>query len=313
MTENRKSSILIVDDDKNNLFVLNSILEKNYTIFTAKSGQNGLKIAASLKPDLILLDIIMPDMSGFDVLRRLKEMDELMDIPVIFITGLASVEDEARGFRLGAADYITKPFHNTIVEVRVNSQINQVRHRRVIEMNALLDSLTSIPNRRSYDKQINILWSAAILNAQPLALIRADVDNLKGYNDSLGHMQGDSALQSLANALADTLPRPTDFVARVGGDDFAVLLPNTDTEAALEIAENLLACVRGLGIPHPDAKGAGVFTISMGVTAMTPTENDSMQEFVERADKALMNAKEEGCDRVVQAAPAPRWFLAAES
>ncbi len=201
MKDAEKHSILIVDDDKNNLFALTAILEKDYTALTTKSGQGGLKIAASRKPDLILLDVIMPDMSGFDVLRELKEDQELKDTPVIFITGLASVEDEAKGFTLGAVDYITKPFHRTIVEVRVKTQIKAVDHRRLIEQSAILDALTGIPNRRSYDAFLKREWDEAIREGKPIGLILADVDHFKQYNDRFGHPKGDDFVASCDRAL----------------------------------------------------------------------------------------------------------------
>ena len=298
-------SILIVDDDKNNLLVLNDILESDYRIFTAKSGQSALKIATDLKPSLILLDILMPDMSGFEVLSKLKEVDELKNIPVIFITGLASVEDEAKGFKLGAADYITKPFHNMIVQVRVRNQIQTVDHMRFIEKNAMMDALTGIPNRRSFDKQLELEWACAIRDRTALGLLMLDVDNFKAYNDTFGHPRGDVLLRTLAKTMTSVIKRPADFSARIGGEEFSVILPSTPLDGAAHIAELVRIAIETLAIPHPHSKAMPYVTVSIGVGSVVPTLSGSLSDFIDICDRALYSAKKTGRNRIVSIVEKP--------
>ncbi len=305
MNEQSRQSVLIVDDDKNNLLVLNDILKGEYTVLTAKNGVNGLRIAAVHKPDIILLDIVMADMDGFDVLRQLKESEDLKNTPVIFITGLTNTEYEEQGFSLGAADYITKPFRSTIVKARVQTQLKAVSQMRLIERSAMLDALTGIPNRRAYDCRLSREWGEAVRERKPLGLVLLDVDKFKGYNDTLGHPKGDDLLRSLASVLNGTVKRPGDFAARIGGEEFAVILPNTELDGVMHIADRIRAHIQALAIPHPDSVASAVATVSAGVGSVRPAKGDLLAEFVGCCDKALYVAKNSGRNRVCVAVRAP--------
>lgn len=290
-----KPSILIIDDDRNNLFVLSSILKSDCAVQAAKSGRYRSRIAVGLKPDLILLNVAMKDLSGFDVLRQLKEKEDTRDIPVIFVTDRANAEDEARAFALGAVDYITRPFHNTVIKVRVETQLTIVRQMRLIERSAHLDALTNLPNRRGYELRLAREWAGAIREGQPLGLIMLDVDRFKSYNTLYGQSQGDGLLQALARTLQTVLKRPGDFAARVGGEEFALILPNTALKGTLHIAEEIRAAVEALGLPHPDSPAV---TVSLGAGSARPKRADNLADFVAGCDQALYEAQTTGWNRV---------------
>jgi diguanylate cyclase (GGDEF)-like protein len=246
-----------VDDEKSNLMVLNSILSPEYTVFTAKSGEEALARAAAEKPDLILLDIIMPGIDGFETLKTLKDSDDCRKIPVIIITGLSGEGDEERGFLLGAVDYITKPFKNAIVKARVKTHIQIVRQIRTIERLGLSDPLTDIPNRRCFDDRLSIEWKRALREKLPIAFMMMDVDKFKNYNDTYGHPQGDLLLKALAKVLESAARRPADLAARLGGEEFGLLLPDATLEAAAVVAEKIRASVEALRVFTADGKKIG--------------------------------------------------------
>ena len=292
-----KNSILIVDDEKLNLKVLLSILHGDYTLYTAKDGPTAIEMARENSPDLILLDIIMPGMSGYEVLSVLKKDDKTRPIPVIFITGLDSKEEEEKGLSMEAADYIGKPFSSAIVKLRVKNQIQIVNQIRTIERLSRLDQLTGIPNRRSLDQQMVMDWGLAIREQIPLGLLMTDVDKFKVYNDTYGHLQGDVVLQMVARTFGQVLKRSGDFAARYGGEEFCVLLPNTDIDGAVVIAEQIRKSIENLIIPCADGSTTKV-TISIGAHSLIPTKDDTIPGLIEKADQALYDAKETGRNRV---------------
>jgi len=296
-TAGTKNSILIVDDEKSNLKYLNHLLGNDYSIFIAKNGQEAIEIAKAVLPDLILLDIIMPEMDGYEVFSAFKLFETTRDIPVIFITGLGSNEDEEKGLASGAVDYITKPFSADVIRFRVQNQIRIINQIRTVEGLSMTDQLTGIPNRRSFDQQLNKEWRRAIREKSPIGILMMDVDRFKIYNDTYGHQQGDVALQAVAMTLTKSLRRPADFAARWGGEEFAVLLPVTDIEGALNIAERIRENIEATIILCADGTQANV-TASIGVNVQMPAQNDSMDEFIYNADKALYTAKETGRNRV---------------
>jgi diguanylate cyclase (GGDEF)-like protein len=300
MGNGQKNSILVVDDEMTNLMVLTRILDSEYTIYTAKNGANAIEKALKYMPDLILLDIVMPEMSGYDVLAVLKGSDETRKIPVIFITGLSSSEDEEKGLSLDAADYISKPFSAKIVKLRVRNQIQIVNQLRTIERLSMVDQLTGIPNRRNFDDRLGAEWKQSIRQNQPISILVIDIDKFKDYNDTYGHQQGDIVLQKVASILLQSLRRPTDFVARWGGEEFVILLPATPSDGALEVAEKIRANVEKEVIPFAEGSSTKV-TISIGMNTQAPVQGSSAESFFSNADKALYKAKELGSNRVAAA------------
>ena len=298
MIEAKKNSLLIVDDENSNLKVLSHILGSEYTIYTAKNGADAIERAKEYKPDLILLDILMPEMDGYQTLSTIKKTEEIKKIPVIFITGLDSDEDEEKGLSLDAVDYITKPFSPIVVKLRVRNQIQIVTQMRTIERLSLIDQLTNLPNRRSFDDRLLMEWKQAIREQTPISVLMMDLDKFKKINDDYGHQQGDLVLQTSAVILSRAVKRPADFVARWGGEEFVVLLPNTPLEGALDIAEVIRAKVESSLIQGNNGVELSV-TISIGVNSIIPSRMDTIDAFISRADKGLYAAKDAGRNRVI--------------
>jgi diguanylate cyclase (GGDEF)-like protein len=298
MEEQEKFRILVIDDETANLMVLNRILSPEYTVFTAKSGEEGLSRVASEPPDLILLDIILPGINGFEVLKTLKGAPETRSIPVIIITGLDNDIDEERGLLLGAVDYISKPFKNHIVIARVKTHIQIVQHIKMIERLGLIDPLTNIPNRRCFDERLAIEWRRVTRDKQPVSFMMMDVDKFKTYNDTYGHPQGDTLLTTIAKIFNSAARRPGDLAARLGGEEFGVLLPGTGLEGALEVAEEIRSHVEAARIPTADGKIITQITISIGVAVRDPSSDITTEAFIAWADENLYKAKETGRNRV---------------
>ena len=306
--ENSGFKILVVDDSLVNQAVLRNILTSEtaalrgaenapYIIEVANAGPEGLEKARELKPDLILLDIIMPGMSGFEVLAQLKETQETWSIPVIIITGLEDAANEEKGLVLGAVDYITKPFKEAVVLARIKNHRLIVEQMRMIEHQSLFDPLTNIMNRRSFNFQIDGLWSYAIRKQEPLSVIMSDIDHFKKFNDTYGHQIGDLVLQIVAKAISSALKRASDQVFRWGGEEFTVLLPTTPIEGAAQVAERIREAVENAGIPYGDGPPLKV-TASLGVASTVPGVDDVIEDFVKKADTAMYTAKESGRNRV---------------
>jgi diguanylate cyclase (GGDEF)-like protein len=297
MNEDVKHTILIVDDEAVNIRALSQVLLPEYTVYMARDGQTAIETAEDVTPDLILLDVIMPDMSGYEVITELKNCDRTMEIPVIFITGLSGVEDEEKGFLLGAVDYITKPFNDTIVRVRVRQHLQTLRQLRMIKRLGVIDPLTDISNRRGFNERLEIEWAHAVRDKSTLSILMIDIDHFKRYNDTYGHLQGDVLLQAIAGIFRQTLVRSTDYAARWGGEEFAILLPGTNMDGALKIAERIRSNVENTAVPRTDGSDTRV-TVSIGVYSQSPQPGDLANDFVTGADRALYTAKESGRNKV---------------
>ena len=288
-----KKTVLIIDDARFNVLVLEQILSPEYAVYTQNGGPEGIKAAKEILPDIILLDIVMPEMDGFEVISALKNSDITKGIPIIFITGLNDDIAEEKGLTLGAVDYITKPFSPTVVKLRVKNQMKILEQMRIIESLSLTDQLTGLPNRRSCDVQFATEWSRALRERTPLSILLIDVDRFKDYNDTHGHHQGDVALQIVAVTLRRTLQRAIDFVGRWGGEEFIALLPNTDAKGAEEVAEKIRKCIEDMEIPSPN-KSASKVTVSIGINTLVDGMSDTTDNFFLGADTALYAAKNSG-------------------
>lgn len=295
---NSSFTLLIVDDEKHNRTLLTELLQDDYQIILAKNGVQALKKARERSPDLILLDVLMPEMDGLAVIRALKAGDATRHIPVIFVSALDSILDEERGLELGAVDYITKPFHPPIVRVRVRNHLQSVHQRRLLEQLAMIDSLTEIPNRRRYAEVYKLEWRRCLRNSKALSLIIVDVDHFKIYNDTYGHAAGDLVLKRVAKAIQSALKRPADFVARYGGEEFVVVLPEIDAEFAQQVAEAIRAAVQALVIAFPESATSPWVTVSLGGASWLPRHNEVDTELFGRADHCLYDAKRSGRNQV---------------
>jgi len=301
MADNKKEfTILITDDEKTNLDILGSILSPMYNLLISRNGPRTLELAREHKPDLILLDVLMPGMSGFEVITKLKASEATNKIPVIFITGLTSAHDEEKGFFLGAVDYIAKPFNKAIVKARVNTHLRIVDQMRIIERIGLIDPLTKIPNRRGFETRLDAEWNRSFRERTPISLLLIDIDKFKNYNDTYGHQQGDAALIAFAEIASKALLRTSDFAARWGGEEFVILLPGSDMEGAEEVAERVRENVESAVIPTEEGTETRM-TVSVGVNSAVPGTETSIDDYIKVADQALYSAKEQGRNRVVRA------------
>ncbi|MCG8551976.1 MAG: PleD family two-component system response regulator [Desulfobacterales bacterium] len=296
----KAGSVLIVDDAPVNIRMLASALKDTYRVRVANSGLKALTIASSQDPpDIILLDVKMPEIDGYEVCRRLKQNPETMQIPIIFVTARGTSQDEAFGLNLGAVDYISKPFSIPVVKARVRAHLQLKRHRDKLESLAMIDGLTGIANRRSFDHTIEREWRRAQRTDTPLSLIMIDIDEFKRYNDNYGHGAGDECLRLIAHTIESAMRRSGDFVGRYGGEEFVVLLPECDLEGALEMAETIRLKIKDLNIPHAFSKVAGHITVSLGCKSMKNESGTPSTELIHKADQGLYQAKKQGRDRVV--------------
>jgi len=293
-----RQTILIIDDTPINIRVLSELFEQECEILFATNGEDGLRLAHSSRPDLILLDIMMPKMDGYEVCRRLKSDPLTEDIPVVFVTALGEEKDEAKGLELGAIDYIIKPITPLIVKARIHNHLELKRHRDLLTAMATIDGLTGIANRRRFDEVLHQEWHRAQRSAAPLAVLMIDIDHFKRYNDKYGHLAGDDCLKEVACAMTGVVKRPGDLLARYGGEEFACILSETDAEGALVVAEQILKAVSGLKIEHSESPTAPFVTVSIGFCATWPDTGHTRQQLTDCADQNLYRAKNTGRNRV---------------
>ena len=286
--------ILVVDDERININILNSLLKADYKIMAATTGEQALKAAHSGKPDLILLDILLPDIDGHQVCRELKSDPETRSIPIIFITAMGDAESETMAFALGAVDFIPKPFNNAVVKARVGAHMRLKRQSDMLEELASMDPLTNVPNRRAFEQAVSKEWQRCQREGQPISFVMIDVDLFKEYNDNYGHGAGDECLARIAKAINGCIHRPGDMLARYGGEEFAAILAGTDSEGALQMAQQFHAAVAELTLPHEHSTISDYVTISIGVATTSRTDGVMLEELCEAADKMLYQAKESG-------------------
>lgn len=305
---NARGRLLIVDDHPMSLKLAELTFEPHFEVITADNGPMALRLCQQQAPDLVLLDIDMPDMDGFEVCRRLKSNEATRDIAVIFLTAQADEVQETRGLGLFAVDFIAKPLHAAVALARVNTHLLVKLQADAIRKLVFLDGLSGIYNRRFFDQQLVVEMARSVRNSLPLALILLDVDFFKLFNDHYGHQAGDDCLREIASALKASLRRPADLVARYGGEEFACILPETDFPGAMAIARLLEDRIRKKFIPHPRSAVDSVVTISLGVAVRSGFTLHHATELLATADEQLYHAKHTGRGRAcgkLMGAPAP--------
>ena len=298
ITTSKKQTVLVVDDTTINLQILIELLSDEFEVVFATSGREALAVASEVLPDLVLLDIQMPEMDGYAVMKAFKADPVLQEIPVIFITAMSQQEDEIYGLELGAVDYISKPFNPTITRLRVRNQMELKRLRDVQTTLALLDGLTGLPNRRAHDQCLNREWHRALRNRTKLSMIMIDIDYFKNYNDKHGHLEGDDCLIKVAATLAASAVRAGDFVARYGGEEFACILPETDDDGVFITAERMRHAIEQLEIRHGASATAPCVTVSLGCATIGPIQENGQELLPAMADRMLYKAKYAGRNRV---------------
>jgi diguanylate cyclase (GGDEF)-like protein len=298
MTLVQLQKVLIVDDDAGNRQVLADLLKPEYTVLLAKNGAQALERACRHQPDLVLLDVMMPDVDGYDVLRRLRADPQTSKIAVIFISGMDRPEDEANGLNMGAADYIAKPFNATVVMARVALHLEVVRQRRILEQMAHADGLTGLANRRRFDEVYELEWQRARRSSKPLSVAWIDIDCFKQYNDHYGHPAGDRALRAIARATGACMRRPGDLAARYGGEELVLLMPDTTALDACTLVRSICAAIAALDIAHVQSRVAPILTVSAGGATRIEHSAETAAMMMEAADVQLYRAKKGGRNRV---------------
>lgn len=311
--ERREACILIVDDDAAAVRVLANLLRDLARVLVTTRGSEAMALTRSARPDLVLLDLEMPDADGLTLCRELRADAETEDVLVLFVTGHGDALAESQALAAGAIDFIHKPVHPEIVRARVANYLALKRQADHLRRLTMIDGLTGVANRRAFDVGLSREWARASRADEPVALLMADIDHFKQFNDLYGHQAGDACLRDVAAAIARHARRPGDLIARYGGEEFALLLPDCGAIKAREIAIHVLADVASLRIPHAGSPTAGWVTISLGVAAMVAPKPDASADagentsrgpeaLVGAADAALYRAKRAGRNRVEVAA-----------
>ncbi|WP_351076484.1 diguanylate cyclase [Shewanella sp. CAL98-MNA-CIBAN-0140] len=294
-----RGKILLVDDQVVNIKILHQLLQADYDIYMARDGHQAIDMCNKVKPDIVLLDIEMPMINGFDVCAHLKKDPETKDVAVIFVTAHFDEDKEARGFQLGAVDFIHKPINPVITKARIKNQILLKLNTDLLRSIALLDGLTGVANRLKFEQVLSVSWLQCAREKQPLSIILLDIDFFKHFNDTYGHTEGDACLRAVAQKIQDTVNRPYDLVARFGGEEFICVLPNTDLTGGTYVAQQIVDSIVSLNIVHANSDVSGFVTISAGVSTMVPMYDMPNKTLIEAADKQLYLAKERGRNRVL--------------
>lgn len=281
--------ILIVDDEEIYTSVLEHILKPIYTVYTVNSGVKAIEMAKEILPDLILLDVLMPDISGFVVFEELKKHEATRDIAVIFITGMSNTEYEERAFFHGAVDYINKPFVNTIVMARVRIHTQILRQVRTIEQECKIDVLTDLANRRGFEEFFSLEWDKAVRNKDEIVVLFIATEDKNRYIQEYGRSHGYLMTQTVADVLRQTLEQITGFAARWSEETFVVLFPRTKPEGASAIAGIIRSNIKNTVIPCMDGTKL-IVSVLMSISSATPTAGDSADAFLEESERKLFES-----------------------
>ena len=309
MTAKQAARILVVDDNPDNIRIIARFLQPDYKVQVAMDGAAALELLdRTERADLVLLDVTMPGIDGFEVCRRIRANKSTADVPVLFLTAHDETECILQGFKCGGNDYVVKPFVAPVLLARVNMQLELLRSRRELKQtnekllkanDELLfmshtDGLMKIANRRYFDKTLHKEWQRGIRSGHQLSLLIIDVDHFKRYNDHYGHLKGDDCLKQVAAVISSCVRRPSDLVARYGGEEIAVILPNTQPDGALKIAELIRTAILQAAIPHEASPVNPCLTISIGIAGVAPQIDITKELLIETADAALYQAKAGG-------------------
>lgn len=308
--------ILVVEDSRSNRLLLTQHVEQfGATALSAETGEGALEIYKRMKPDLVLLDVVLPDINGFVVAQRIRAMEQQGDwTPIIFLSSLGDDANIEKGIAAGGDDYLLKPVSQIVLGAKIRAMQRLVRMRgSLLAMTRKLDAanqelvrisssdgLTGVSNRRFFDEAISLEWRRARRHSNSIAMLMCDVDFFKLFNDTYGHQAGDDCLRKVAKAISLNTERPSDIVARYGGEEFAVVLPETTIGGALMVAEKIRQAIRELNIPH-ESSPSGRVTMSIGIASAAPGFDNPPDDLIHAADKALYRAKREGRDRVCRA------------
>ncbi len=293
--------VMVVDDSRTQRAIISEYLSQlNCDIILCSSGDEALIKVSERIPDLIILDVEMPGLSGFDTCKAIRGFLQDTWVPIIYLTGRSDPEDIVEGLNVGGDTYISKPVHRDVLSaiakamLRLSAiQSELIKANRKLDEVAHFDVLTQIMNRRGYQNMLERYWSDHVRRKSQLTILLMDIDFFKKYNDNYGHIQGDQCLREVAQTLKKALKRPIDIVARYGGEEFVVILPDTNIEGAVNVAERLIEAMRTVNIPHEFSDCQPFVTLSVGL-AQADLSNETSKQVLERADKSLYEAKEAG-------------------
>lgn len=292
-------TVLIIDDDLLSVTALTHLLSDEFNVVTERDGRKSLEVVKEVCPDVILLDVVMPDMNGFEVISELKKEQRTKDIPVIFVTGLNNTRDEEKGLVLGAADYINKPFSSYIVKLRIRNQLQISSQIQKIRELSITDPLTGVGSRKHFNNILQMEWKRASRSQTPISFAIFCIDNFKQYNEEYGHQKGDDALKQLSRIISDGVRRVSDQVVRWGGDEFGIILPATNLEGAKKVAEDIRQAIEHDTLATDSVFLTGI-TASAGVHSHNPLPKDTytIDNFILDTSTALTCAKETGRNKV---------------
>ncbi len=298
--------ILIVEDSATLRYSMCSYISNaGHTPIVAENGETALQILDDSKVDMVIMDVEMPGLDGFETTRCIRDWFGDYWIPIIFVTGKNAEQDLRQGIDAGGDDYLIKPISETILaaKIRAMERITTMRDE-MTQLNKELtelserDGLTHLYNRRTFDERANDQWRIAMRTKEPLAILLMDIDHFKAYNDYYGHIAGDECITEVAGAIEEALSRPGDLIARYGGEEFIALLPNTREDGAYHVAERIRMTVQQLGIKHRESATNASITLSIGGAVVTHTTGTLLKDLTNAADKALYTAKQTGRNRV---------------
>lgn len=292
-----ENTILIIDDHPDTIRLLSAMLRDQARVLFATNGPAGLEIARAERPQLILLDVQMKSMDGFEVCARIMGDPDLRHCPVIFVTASGGIESEIACLDAGAVDFITKPLNGAVVQARVRTHLRLQAALASLDDLASRDGLTGLHNRRAFDEQFAVEVARHRRQQAALGVALIDVDHFKLYNDRYGHQQGDECLRSVAQALAQCTRRPGEIVARYGGEEFVVVLPSTSVDDVLRYGQWICSHIEALQLPHEASAVGRHVTISVGLSSCVPGAGDSPAQLLAVADRALYEAKRAGRNR----------------
>ena len=297
MPTGSRPRLLVVDDEADNIAMLHQMLCADYDIRAVTSGAAMLRYCREqLRPDLVLLDIMMPDMDGLTACRRLLAEEGLCDLPVIFLTASDDPQTEAAALDCGGVDFVSRPINLPVLLARIRTHLKLQAQRMQLVRQALQDGLTGLANRRRFDEALSAEWARSCRSGASLSLIMIDIDHFKAYNDHYGHLKGDECLATVATVLGRAFGRSHDLVARYGGEEFVCLVPESRVSDVCAMASSLCRAVFDLAAEHATAP-AGRVTISAGVASQVPLPGEPPSSLLEAADRALYEAKRGGRNR----------------